>query len=307
MARVCEEWFPMGSYKNQKEIGFYMDDLLKSQIDFLLKNIVNDFDFTIIISGGGQVRIGKSVLAMQIACYWTYQMEKVHGKKVKFDLDTFIFDGRKLIERGNFLGQNHPYSPLIFDEAGADLEGRKSMQTITQDVLDYFRECGQYNMLNILVLPEFFDLPRGIAQSRSVALLDVYMSIDNEGNFNRGYFKFYSRKNKKNLYLKGKRELNYNAALFDFQGRFYDVYPINKQEYSKLKVEALRKRESKRRNKFQMQRDAAWWFMYKGLGWSMQSICDKMEQLTGWYVPRTTFMDAIAHFTMENEGKTIVD
>ena len=69
MVRVCEKWFPKGHYKRQKQDGFYMDDLLKAQIDVLLKNIGNDWDFTIIITGGGEVRVGKSVLAMQIGSY----------------------------------------------------------------------------------------------------------------------------------------------------------------------------------------------------------------------------------------------
>src|SRR3990172_7192942 len=167
MVRVCCDWFPKGSFPYQKEDGFRMHNLLKAQLDILLKNIINDWDFTIIIAGGGEVRVGKSVLAMQIACYWAYEVERLYHKKILFNLnDNFVFDGDKLIESGNKLGKDFPYSPLIFDEAGADLEGRKIMLASTSSVLDYFRECGQYNLLNILVMPEYFDLPKGIAITR---------------------------------------------------------------------------------------------------------------------------------------------
>ena len=54
---------------------------LKLQLDALIKNVVNDWDFTIIISGSGEVRVGKSTLAAQIATYWTYEMWRVHKRK----------------------------------------------------------------------------------------------------------------------------------------------------------------------------------------------------------------------------------
>lgn len=68
--RVCKKWFP--NEKNPEKAGFFMDERLVMQLEVLLKNITNDWDFTIIISGQGEVRVGKSMLAMQIACYWSY-------------------------------------------------------------------------------------------------------------------------------------------------------------------------------------------------------------------------------------------
>jgi len=301
MVRVCEDIFPKGFSYNRKD-GFYMEDVLKSQIDILLKNITNDWDFTILITGGGEVRVGKSVLAMQIAAYWTHMIKKLYGYKVPFNVKTnFVFDGKKLIERGNELGKKYPYSSLVYDEAGADLEGKKVMQTVTQDVLDFFRECGQYNLLNIIVLPEFFDLPKGIALSRSIFLLDVSYIADDNGIFQRGYFNFYSRPNKKKLYLIGKRELDYKAYHYDFHGRFYHFYPINEQEYRDLKQEALVKRENKRRSKFQLQRDACWYLLADEIGWSQQTVAKRMEQLTGIFVAQQTISDGVKHYRMESE------
>lgn len=303
-ARVCQEWFPKGSYKGQKADGFLMSDMLKEQIDILAKNVTKDWDFTIIISGSGEVRVGKSVLALQIASYWHYLMWKLHGKKIPFTVENnIIFDGRKLIEKGNFLGQNFPFSALDFDEAGADLEGRKTMQSMTQDVLDYYRECGQYNMLNILVIPEYFDLPKPIAVSRSICLLNVYYSFDENDYFRRGYFDFYSRRGKKILYQKGKRDLNYSVQKGDFSGTFPNFYPIDEQEYRNSKVEAMKKRESKRRGKFQTQRDACWYILNQELGWTQMQITKKMESLTGIYVDRTLVSDGVRHFMTDEELK----
>lgn len=315
MVKVCEKWYPKGTYKGQKGDGFYLDQQLKNQIDLLAKNIIKDWDFTIIISGGGEVRVGKSVLAMQIAAYWSYKVYELHRIKVKFDLDNFVLDGRKLIQKGNELGKNHPYSSLIFDEAGADLEGKKAMQSITQDVLDFYRECGQYNLLNILVIPEYFDLPKGIAMSRSIFLIDVTYKCDEEGNFERGYFYFYSRRKKKELYLKGKRELNYNAATFNFAGRFINFYPIDEKGYRKLKQETLSKRESRKRNRFQILRDACWFLLSRDglececgreVKYTQEQLGIRMEQLTGIFVPKQTISDGVRHFISEEEYQSEV-
>ena len=248
--------FPKGSYKGQKEDGFLINALLKSNLDILVKNIIKDWDFTILITGGGEVRVGKSVLAMQIAYYLSYAVNKEYGFPIEFSLENnFVFKKEELIKKGHYLGKNFPYSSLIFDEAGADLEGRKTMTASTKQVLDYFREAGQYNLFNILVIPELFDLPKGIALSRSIFLIDIYYSSDSEGNFRRGYFNFYSRPSKKKLYLYGKKDLNYHAAPRDFNGRFSNFYPIDEEEYRKLKEKALLERAEKKMDKTTMHRN----------------------------------------------------
>ena len=298
---VCKKWFPNdGSRKYQREDGFWMDKFLVNQIEILLKNIRNDWDFTIIITGGGEVRVGKSVLALQIAAYWAYELEERYGIKVPYDVkENIVFEGGLLIKKGNQLGQHYPYSPLVFDEAGSDLEGRKAMKTSTQDVLDFFRECGQYNMLNILVLPEYFDLPKGIALSRAICLIDVFYSVDDEGIFERGYFNFFSKRNKKYLYMKGKRELDYKAHPYNERGRFRNFYPLNEKEYRQCKQEALSRRETKKRNKFQMQRDACWFIFNQDLGWTQEKIARIMEEMTGIYIDRTSVSNGIKHYQAE--------
>lgn len=302
MVKVCKDWFPFGYSKYQKSDGFPMNPILKNQLDILLKNIKNDWDFTIVITGGGEVRVGKSVLAMQIAAYWTYMVKKLYDIECPFDVDTnFVFTGDRLIQTGNELGQKYPYSALIFDEAGSDLEGRKVIQSSTQAVLDYFRECGQYNMLNIIVMPEFFDLPKGIALSRSIFLIDVTYEANEEGIFKRGIYNFYSRPNKKYLYLKGKRELDYSVGKMDFRGNFSNFYPIDENKYRKLKQIALSKRQSKREGKYINQRDASWYLLYTRFNMSAEEIAKNLGELTGIPITRQAVSDGIGNFTKENE------
>jgi len=313
MVQVCCEQFPKGTRPYQKKDGFFMYEFLKIQLDILLKNIKDDWEFTILITGGGEVRLGKSMIAMQIAAYWTEQIKKLYGIIVPFNVkQNFCFEGRELISKGNFLGKNHPYSCLLYDEAGSDLEGRKVVFTTTKAVLDFYRECGQYNQLNIIVLPEFFDLPKGIALSRSIFLINVYYTADEEGKFERGYYDFYSRRNKKKLYIKGKKNLDYHAAPYNFHGRFSKFYPVDEQEYRKAKQEALAKRDvGGRRAKWQLQRDASWYLLaHEGLTCvdcnkqikiKQNELARMMHELTGFYTTKQNVQQAIAHYNMETE------
>ncbi|HUW43370.1 MAG TPA: hypothetical protein VMV95_00185 [Bacillota bacterium] len=248
MVRVCEDTIPLEFVRKQKPKakypGFDLHPVLKEQIDIYLKNVNKDWDFVIIICGEGETRVGKSFFASQIGKYWTDQIKKLYGKEVPFDLKTnFVFKGEELIKRGNFLGVTYPFSCLIFDEAGADLEGIKAMRRTTQNAKDYLRECGQYNMLTVLVLPEFFDLPKGIALNRSHCMINVYWMGDEEGYMNRGYFKYYSRPNKKQVYIRGKKNLDYNVWGYDFYGSFDNLFTMDLEEYKQLKKKALKKRE----------------------------------------------------------------
>lgn len=241
MAYVCKEWFPKGTYKGQQEDGFWMDDYLKYQLDILIKNITKDWNYTIIISAGGEMRVGKSVLAMQIGSYWSYEIWKRYGIKVPYSVsENIAFSGKEIMDKGDRLGSRHKYSALVMDEAADDLESTKVLKQETRAIKDYLRKSAQYNMLNIVVQAEFFEIPKAIAISRTIFLIDVDYNIDEDGYFRRGVFKFYSRRNKKQLFLKGKRDLNYNAWKPDFRGSFINFYPIDEQEYREGKAKSLR-------------------------------------------------------------------
>lgn len=215
---------------------------------------------------------------MQIAAYWSYEMWMKHKKKVIFDVDNFVLLSDELIKTGNELGARAHYCPLVYDEAGEALEGTKSMSKETKQVTDYLRECGQYNFLNILVLPEFFSLPRGIALTRSIALIDVTYTSDAEGKFQRGYFRFFSRKAKKKLYLNGKKDLNYYAASHNFKGRFYKFYPIDEDKYRLKKVEALRAREAKTENREKTLLFTMWHYLMRQSKMSAKSIAEHIYE-----------------------------
>lgn len=224
-------------------------------------------------------------------------MENMHGIKVPFNIkENIVFTWNKLIDQGHNLSKKSKYCALSYDEAGETMEGTKSATKELRAVRDYLRECGQYNFLNLLVMPEFFDLPKGIAITRSIFLIDVYYVSDGEGIFQRGYFKFYSRKNKKHLYLKGKKDLNYNAHVFNFDGRFYNFYPVDEQEYRNLKAEALRNRGSHVKDKVMETRNCLFYVLNRKFGLSCPKISALIMKYAKERVPSDTIKSAIQDF-----------
>jgi len=292
MAKVCCEKYPIGSIKGQRSAGFYMDGHLKENLDILIKNIGRDWDFTIVVSGGGKVRVGKSYIAAQVAAYILDQVNKLYGKNYELDLNkNFVFTGAEMVQKGNALS-NEKFNVLIYDEAGGDLQGKKVMTATTKLVMDYFRECGQYNLFNILVLPDFFDLPKGLAITRSICLIDVTYNTDDKGIFQRGLFRFFNQNKKKELYINGKKTMDYMAVYPNFKGQFLNFYPINAREYRKLKDRVLKARAklSKKEIRQKAHLKAAVKYM-REQGMTLHEIADYMSKKSG---------ESMSHMTVEN-------
>jgi len=230
MVKVCQKQFPLGSFKGQRTAGFYMEGYLKDNLDILAEKIEDDQMFVILITGSGQVRIGKSILAQQIGKYLSVQVNELHKVKTKFTMENIIFKGRELQERAfEFV----KYSVLDLDE-GDDLV-EHYWSKLARDLRRFFRKAGQLNHFVILVLPDFFELPKSYAITRSVCLINVRYY----GKFERGFFKFYNFEKKKELYIKGKKYANYNATAPNFDGRFTNVYTVPEKEYRAKKQKDL--------------------------------------------------------------------
>ena len=83
----------------------------------------------------------------------------------------------------------------------------------------------------ICIIPNFFQLPINYAISRSVFFVDVRF----EGKFERGYFRFFSFKKKKELYIYGRKTQDYDCVKPDFIGRFTSGYVVPEDEYRSAK------------------------------------------------------------------------
>jgi hypothetical protein len=157
-----------------------------------------------------------------------------------------------------------------------------------------------------LVLPDYFDLPKGIALNGSDFLIDVFALPDKDGKFVRGFFNFYSRPNKKLLYLKGKKELNYKAHSYDFHGRFYNFYPIDEQEYRTAKLEALQTRGNEKKDNVYMRQRNILFKILEDTGMSMTEVSKRMKKY-GIPLSHVSISDALLAIKRSNLINTMCE
>ena len=243
------------TWNNQE---FVIDKMLAEALMSLIWNIKHDWDFVIIVSGNRMVRVGKSVLGLTVCAFLAYMLAKKELNKNAFALDHIIFDHAKLVEVAK---QKPPFSVFQYDEAREGLVAAKAMSEMQNNMLDFFNECGQLNHIFVLVLPDFFVLREEMAVGRSEFLINVFRKThvihhDMMGDgikhpvvsFDRGYFKFYNRESKNLMFdtFRTTRMKSYNKVRETFpQGQFENQYPFPKEEYSRLKLEALSRFENK--------------------------------------------------------------
>ena len=229
--------YPKGSLKGQTTDGLYMDATLAANLDILAERIVDDMMFVMLGTGHGRVRVGKSVFMMQISKYLTYKVNQLHKFNNDFNLENnVVWKGKDMIEKASKL---KPYSVLLLDE-GDDLVDNY-WADLSKRLRKFFRKCGQLNLFIILILPDFFELPRNYAITRSDFLIDVKFYDD----FRRGVFAFYNFERKRKLYVQGKKYGDYECIEPSFEGRFTGAYVLDEQAYRELKRKDLIEDEEK--------------------------------------------------------------
>jgi len=289
--------------------GFYMDGYLAENLHGIPAFLKKDFDCVGIISGRGKVRTGKSTIGSQVGyyCAWLLaggRMELIRGekgnfvnprivklpeRKIRFSLKNYAFAPEDLMRLGRTLPKN---SVIVYDEGRTGLDAKTSMTSLNRLLEDFFQECGQYNHVILIILPDFFKLHMDYAVSRSYFLIDVFL----DDNFNRGFFNFYNETQKDFLYNHGKKRLGimakYNAGYASFSGRFTGWFPFDKEDYSNLKRLALKKKEmGQQRARIKEQRDALV-FMYKA---DMESTLIETAERLSEVIKKKIGKDTIDH------------
>ena len=211
---------------------FKLHTYLKENLDLIKKNQKRDWDFKVLYSGDGMTRTGKSTKAAQDAQYLDEDFSEYWKEKM-------IFDGKKLKKTAYSFDKP---SSLVYDESREGLDSKRQMEKYTKNLLDFFSECGNLNHAIFIVLPEYFDLPKSIAMTQSTYLINCYA----RNGFERGYFDFFNRKDKKYLYIKGKQWLDYTVQRPTFKGTFTDWLPFPRDEYEKLKRKALQEKSERK-------------------------------------------------------------
>lgn len=237
-----------------KEI--WINPTYKNNLDSLIYNIRHDWETILIFTGDGMLRVGKTMLATQTGYYMATQLG------TPFSVDNVVLSGKDLIERATKAPKN---SVFVYDESLNEMSSKRVMESVSKNLMEFFSECGMYNHVIILVLPDFFDLNKAIALNRSEALVNVVRGkkiINKDGNdiveWERGIFEYYNRDKKKYLYLNGIKTRSYTIEgkrCYNFWGNFRDNWVIDKVKYEELKREFIRrdraKSEKVKRNLYQ--------------------------------------------------------
>jgi hypothetical protein len=233
MVKYCIDKYPKGTLKGQKTDGRYMDGYLHENLSVIARNMDKDITIMgILFSSTLEVGTGKSTLAQQIGEAYTEMINKKHGIDLTFDEKNIVFRPEKLMEVAPKLPK---YSCIILDE----WDEKTYFDKLAVALRQFFRKCRYLNQFMIIIIPDFFQLPKGYAISRSAFGIDVKFT----GEFEKGYFDFYNFDRKKDLYIKGKKFYNYRVSAPNFSGRFLDGYAIDRKLYQQMKDNDFKEHE----------------------------------------------------------------
>ncbi len=213
--KFLESLYPMGTFKGQKTDGAYINEYLAKNLNVYAKRLKDDMHFLLIIAGNDSVGNGKSTIATHIGAYLTNKINELHGVNNTFTSKNISLNAKDLVKQSF---DSPKLSVNVLDE-GDDLTTH-GMKQDAVELKRYFRKCRQLNQILVLIIPSFFELPKFYAMQRSHCLINVKFHDD----FRRGVFDFYGPSSKKKLYIRGKREWDYNAGKPDFDGGFFSSY-----------------------------------------------------------------------------------
>lgn len=286
--------FPIGKDGNLISVH----PLIYKSCDTLTYNLPKDWDSMILVTGDRKVRVGKSVLAMQIAAYCAYR-QRCLGHNTHFTINDVYFQHKDLIDEAI---KKPKYSINVYDEGREGLSTDKSFTYAQRDLIDFFNEAGQLNQIFIVVISDFFDLKEYIAIARSECMFNVWredvkkMKGVYEGEekipiveWERGHFDFFSDRQKQILYDKAKKFKQKNYRLVDVQhGQFPHQYIIDEEEYRKKKIECLQ-RYKKQRQENAMKRTETKLLLLKikelkEAGLTNKCIADELFHIAGVHI-----------------------
>ena len=261
---------------------FYLDGILKDNLDRLNYLATQDFDNVIVVDGA--VGSGKSVFT-QICAYY--------GSKGKLTMDKVTFSPQEFREA---VLKCEKYDHIIFDEAFRGLSGRATMTQTNRILIEMLQEIRQKNLTIWIVLPSIWDLDSYVSKHRCRGLFNIYMGK----NLERGYFRFYAKETIRYFLANSKQKYTYPPYKNrSFWGRFKLFYPLGEQEYRDRKYKAFQtpdQHEMDKSIRFKDQCDATWYALKKDMGMNYSQIARLFESFTEFPVTYKQIGRRIEHF-----------
>jgi len=305
---------------NKPTTGFYMQGYLKKNLDGIPGFLKKEWDVVGIVSGHGKVGSGKSTMAQQVAYYlaWLlaggqmvdeeYEKGKFRIKEiikpkrpVRFGMDNIVFTPEDLMKKAERLFKKYgPNQVIVYDEGKSGLDTENAMKGINKAMVEFMQRCRVYHHISLIVLPNFFKLHEDYAVARSLFLIYVFA----DKNFNRGYFNFYNELQKEKLFYFGKRLIGvrarYSSARESFWGRFTKWMPVDREEYDKAKMKAIKDLSLTRHDvKYKKQRDAAIYLTKKYSDLPSKEISKELSAVCGEKIGERRIRYAISNITKE--------
>ena len=185
---------------------------------------------------------------------------------------------------------------IVYDEGFTGLSSRASLSEINRLMVGLLMEMRQKNLFIIIVMPTIFLLDRYVVLFRAKGLFHIYTK---QGK--RGRWTYFNNKNKKLLYILGKKLISYANPKSKFRGRFLNQYTINEEEYRKKKSRALAdKSRSTKVESFKYQRDILIYILNKKFNISKAGISEYLEK-ERVLLDRTTISKIIQGIEVKNE------
>ncbi len=202
------------------EKRLYVPDTLAMNLQ-KSKNAVNfkGWDYVCIVSGIPGV--GKSTFAQVLAKFFDPNFE---SWQICFTADEF-----KQKTSAGKKGQ-----AFVLDESFADLNSSLSRSPEFIALINHLQLIRQKNLFLILVLPDFFALAKNIALFRANHLFVPY-SVE----YKHGDVAVFDREAKRQLYIKGKPFVDYQAVQPNFRCDFQGHWFCDVEDYKKRKDEHL--------------------------------------------------------------------
>jgi len=300
--------------------GFYMQGYLKKNLDGIPDFLKKEWDVVGIISGHGLVGTGKSTMAQNVAYYLAWRLAggemideeyepgkfriigmKKPTKKVRFSMENIVFTPEKLMKKAERLYKKYgPNQVIVYDEGRSGLDSANAMKNINKAMTEFMQRCRVYHHIMLIVLPNFFKLHEDYAVARSLFLIDVFA----DKNYQRGYFNFYNDLQKEKLFYFGKRLIGvrarYAASKASFWGRFTNWMPVDKNDYDKAKMKAIKDVSLTSNDvKWKKQRDGAIYLTKKYSEMSSDEISKELSIVSNQKIGPRGIRYAIANISRE--------
>lgn len=233
---------------------FYLDENVKKNLDKIKERVTKrGWDSVILVVG--LPGVGKSHKVQFLARYLDNN----------FTAEDYCFDADEWLQATT---SKPKHSSIILDECFEGLNNKITMSKDYQKMISHIQLLRQQGHFLFLLLPNFFDLGKAMALYRSSILFVVYTDEDGK----RGRFACFDRTQKKHLYLKGAKAMDYSCVQPNFRGRIQTKPIIDWDLYEKRKREHLlrnaREKMDKTKSKSSNQRDKliAYMKQIQGLG-----------------------------------------